>query len=36
MTFVIISNDGLESHELHIYISRAICILIVRICGKRG
>lgn len=36
MTFVIISDDGLESHELHIHVSRAIGIFVVRICGKRG
>lgn len=34
MTFVIISNNRLESHELHIYVSRAIGIFIIRICGK--
>lgn len=35
-TFVIISNNGLEGHELHIYVSRAVGVLIVRVCGKEG
>lgn len=34
-TFVIISNDGLESHELHVNVCRAVGILIVRICGNK-
>lgn len=34
MTFVVISNNRLESHELHVYVSRAIGIFIIRICGK--
>lgn len=34
VTFIIISNDGLESHELHIYICRAVGIFKVRICRK--
>lgn len=33
-TFVIISDDGLEGHELHVYISRTVGIFIVGICGE--
>lgn len=34
-TFVIIPNNGLERHELHINVCRAVGILIVRICGNK-
>lgn len=36
LTFVIVSNDGLEGHELHVYISSAISVLVIGVCdGER-
>lgn len=34
VTFIIISDDGLESHELHIYICRAVGIFEVGVCWE--
>lgn len=36
VTFVIVSNDGLERHEFHIYVSGPVGIFIVWICGGQS